>query len=595
MVISQVEAPIDVSVRPSTVNAFRGQDRIFVRAPFELNDRLKRIEGSWWEGEHKSWTFGATPWHARRVMYTLKTASRKPTSTDNWFRWLYKLAIDGPPSEWDIDDLDPIDTATREPWKHQVGGYNAIKLMPAFGFWWDMGTGKTAGVIWSITSLEIPTVLVLAPSSVCSVWTSQFNLHAPDAAIVRCLDGKAGSVAKRVETMRRCLAERGDRPCVFAVNYEAAWREPMKSFVLDRKWGMGVCDESHRIGDPFTKISKFCDTWGRRCARRVCLSGTPMGASRLNIFGQYRFLEPGLFGNSFVKFRQRYALMGGFEGREVVGWQNEDELKAKVFCIGQRVKKSDVLDLPPVVHITRPVEMPPASKKAYNELAKDFVTEVGEGVVTASNSVSKLTRLQQITSGFAVVDRVCQVPTLGEIEDQITVELDTAKADAIVEYMQDLPPDEPMAFFCRFIRDLESVQLAAEKLKRPCDVLMGGRNDIGAVWEPKPVTVGGIDRAPLAAIQIQAGGLGIDLTASAYCGLFSLDFSLINYDQALARQDRGGQTRSVTYVHFVCQGTVDEGIRKVLDNKRADQDSIMNTKELAIAADVIDTIMGVTR
>ena len=69
------------------------------------------------------------------------------------------------------------------------------------------------------------------------------------------------------------------------------------------------------------------------------------------------------------------------------------------------------------------------------------------------------------------------------------------------------------------------------------------------------------------AVQIQAGGIGVDLTRARYCAYFSLGFSLGDYEQSLARCHRSGQERSVTYFHFVAEGTVDEKVYEALSKK----------------------------
>ena len=68
------------------------------------------------------------------------------------------------------------------------------------------------------------------------------------------------------------------------------------------------------------------------------------------------------------------------------------------------------------------------------------------------------------------------------------------------------------------------------------------------------------------AVQIQAGGLGVDLTRAAYCIYYSLGFSLSEYEQSLARVHRPGQTRPVAYYHLIAEHTVD---RREM-NQRAD-------------------------
>ena len=77
------------------------------------------------------------------------------------------------------------------------------------------------------------------------------------------------------------------------------------------------------------------------------------------------------------------------------------------------------------------------------------------------------------------------------------------------------------------------------------------------------------------AVQIQAGGVGVDLTRCGdrpcrYVAYMSVGFSLGDYEQSLARVRRPGQTSSfVRYYHFVVKDSIDEAIYGAL-RKKAD-------------------------
>jgi SNF2 family DNA or RNA helicase len=75
--------------------------------------------------------------------------------------------------------------------------------------------------------------------------------------------------------------------------------------------------------------------------------------------------------------------------------------------------------------------------------------------------------------------------------------------------------------------------------------------------------------APVLAVQIDSGGVGVDLTRARYSVYYSLGFSLGSYEQSLARIHRPGQTRPVEYIHLLAQDTVDEQVMVALA-RRAD-------------------------
>ena len=112
--------------------------------------------------------------------------------------------------------------------------------------------------------------------------------------------------------------------------------------------------------------------------------------------------------------------------------------------------------------------------------------------------------------------------------------------------------------FTRFLHDLDVVAQAAEKLGRNCYEVSGRAKQLDQ-WSEED---GGV-----LAVQIQAGGLGLDLTKARYCIYYSLGFSLGDYLQSIARLHRHGQNSIVDYIHLVAAGTIDDIITRALAHK----------------------------
>ena len=111
--------------------------------------------------------------------------------------------------------------------------------------------------------------------------------------------------------------------------------------------------------------------------------------------------------------------------------------------------------------------------------------------------------------------------------------------------------------FARFRPDLDLIHRVAERLGRQSYEVSGAEKQL-TEWKED----GGI-----LAVQIQAGGLGLDLTEARYCVYYSLGFSLGDYQQSMARLHRPGQERKVEYSHLIAAGTVDTDIMRALDKK----------------------------
>tara|TARA_Y100000310_G_scaffold279163_1_gene298137 strand:- start:3436 stop:4857 length:1422 start_codon:yes stop_codon:yes gene_type:complete len=411
----------------------------------------------------------------------------------------------------------------------------------------DMGTGKTLSAITLARKWQAKRILVLCPLSVIPVWGAELEKHAPRSRYELLNEGSIGQKTKHAKLAVDIAAKRKE-PVFIIINYESFWREPFRYFSLNCGWDLIVFDESHRIKAPGGKASRFSSLLARGIPHRLGLTGTPTPHSPADIYAQLRAIDPRVFGNSFSRFKARYAVMGGFQGHNIIGWKNTVEMDARVASVCFAVKKRDVLDLPPVTVLRRTFELSPPAMKAYRNLHFDLYTRIESGEITASNALVKLLRLQQITSGFVRDD------------NDVIHAVDDGKASMLNDLLSDLPADEPVVVFCRFLRDLDCVRETTELLKRSYGEVSGRHKDLVGGKYPPGIQILGV--------QIQSGGLGIDLSRAAYAIYYSVGFSLGDYEQSVARLDRAGQTRPVSIYHLVANGTVDETIYGSLKQKK---------------------------
>jgi SNF2 family DNA or RNA helicase len=183
----------------------------------------------------------------------------------------------------------------------------------------------------------------------------------------------------------------------------------------------------------------------------------------------------------------------------------------------------------------------------------------------------ELLRLQQVTSGHVFTDA-------GELQT-----VSTAKEELLAETLEDLPQEEPVVVFCRFVEDLRRVRRVAERQGRRYAQLSGSDHGGLRVWQDGEADVLGV--------QIQSGGVGIDLTKSGerpcrYAVYYSQGFSLLDYEQSLSRVHRPGQTSPVVYYHLVClvdeaERSIDELVYENLSRKREVIEGVLERGALA--------------
>lgn len=446
--------------------------------------------------------------------------------------------------------------------QHQVRGYNMalinFTLRRGFGFLFEMGCGKTLTAIAVAGTLyaehKINKLLVVAPTSVCSVWPEDFGKFADFPHLEKIMLGTKSQRLKQ-------LKELGSFPCealkVAIINYESVWRDDIFDKLVEFNADMIICDESQRIKTHDAQQSKAMHKLGDLARYKLILSGTPVQNNAVDLYSQYRFLDPTVFGNNFYKFRNRFCVMGGFNRRQIVNYKDLDLLIKKEHSIAYRVTKKEALDLPEQTFETRYITLTPSEKKLYNTLKKESATELANGgTISASTVLTKLLRLQQFTGGFVIAD--------GEEKPQ---QIGSGKINALEDIVDDYVIDsgKKLVIFARFRAELDLIRKLLDKKKLKYGVIYGDiklsdRGEIVRDFQENEET-----KVFLA--QIDTAGLGITLTAADTCVYYSVNFNYAAYSQSLARIHRIGQRNTCTYIHLIAKGTVDELIMKALHKK----------------------------
>jgi SNF2 family DNA or RNA helicase len=524
------------------VNYLAKLDSFAVQAPFQFKDKLKEIPSRQWSPLMRAWIYPATSGAAGALARVIGPPGDGLVCAPEFVRAYEQHAKRQALLAGNHNGFQHGPTATKS-FEHQKLAVEIIAASDCAYLAWEMGTGKTKATIDSIIALDARLTFVGCPKSVVRNWPGQWAIHGDPRWHVEALD--EGSIAERARRAR-LLIKTGQR-LVLVMNYEAAWREPMAQLLMETDWDMIVADEIHRIKDPKGKQSGFFGKLAQRARRRVGLSGTPMPNGPLDLWAQMRFLDKGVFGESFFPYKMRYTVLGGYQNKAVVNFRHLDELNERFYSIAHRVTKEEVLDLPEETATTVEIALSCEAAEVYTAIENDFCAAVRAGTVSVDNALTEILRLQQITGGFVKNDE-------GRIE-----EFANAKQFALEEIFDDLDPEEPVVVFCKFHHDLDAIRAAAANCKRKSVELSGRMNEIGWKWEAGPATV--------AAVQIQAGGLGVDFTRARYAIYFSLNHSNGDYEQSKARLHRQGQRFNVTYIHLIAKGTIDEKIYSALQHK----------------------------
>ena len=401
---------------------------------------------------------------------------------------------------------------------------------------------------------KIRKVLIVAPTSVCSVWEKEFGEYADFKYNVAVL---LGTKQKRLAALRALENFPFQALLVAVINYESVWREGIIEEI--RKWDpdMIVADESQRIKEHRAKQSRAMHDLGKRARYKLILSGTPVQNNAVDLFSQYKFLDPTVFGTNFSAFRNRYCVMGGFENRQIIRYQNTDDLIRREHSVAYRVTKEEALDLPEQTFLNRYIQMEPTQRRIYDQIKKNGFAELESGgQVTAPMVLTKLTRLQQFCGGFLQKDEG-EMPTF-EFDGKIR-----ALADILEDYV--IGSGKKLVIFCRFRPEIDLIEqlLTRQRIKHVSiygDIKTEDRGPIVQQFQTDPETM-------VFLAQIDTAGLGITLTAADTCVYYSVNFNYAAYSQSLSRIHRIGQRNTCVYIHLVVEKTIDETVLTALANK----------------------------
>jgi SNF2 family DNA or RNA helicase len=405
---------------------------------------------------------------------------------------------------------------------------------------------------------KVKKVLIVAPTSVCAVWPKEFNDYANFKYTVKVLLGNKKSRIKALDDLDKFPFEALK---VAVINYESTWREDIFDRLLAFDADLIIADESQRIKTHDAAQSKAMHQLGDKARYKLILSGTPVQNEAVDIFSQYRFLDPTIFGRNFYAFRGRYCVMGGFNRKQIVQYRDLDALIKKEHSIAYRVTKDEALDLPEQTFENRYITLSKKERNIYDKLRRDSFTELdGGGTITATTVLTKLLRLQQFTGGFLVEDDAAR-PQL----------VSRGKLDALADILQDYVVEgkKKLVIFARFIPEvMEIINLSngiigkygMNTVSIYGDIKKELRGDIVQQFQTDPMTTVFVG-------QIDTAGTGITLTAADTCVYYSENFNYATYEQSLSRIHRIGQRNACLYIHLVAEKTVDELILKALAAK----------------------------
>lgn len=493
------------------------------------------------------------------------------------------------------------------PMQHQKEAVDFfIKNNGVAAFHHEVGTGKTLSALacYETTKEKEPNLklLVICPISLIhGAWVKEIEKFTD----FKWLDLHSISIA----TLKNIITSDRD---IILVNFEYFISknklEDLKRKLSSGNW-MVVIDEASKMKNHATATAERLNGWWEKkkyttgirelCKYRLELTGTPAPNSEVEYWAQMYFLDPNILGQNFYQFRNYYFQLQ--RGKEIVpGAVYSRTAMAELLSTGYKyvfnesrrqeffdrlktwchvVKAKDCLDLPEHVDEYRIIDMTVAQQKVYRDMKTQYIAEIKntiskpihgtdpalEGLtkedmesnfIVANIVLTKMMKLRQITSGFAIDDQ----------ENSVPVDTNNPKLQELLSIVEECGTEQ-MIIWCQFKHEMKIVVEALSKIGKVAQ-LHGGVEQKDRIGMQDSFLSG---ECRFLVCHPKTVAHGLTFVNCHIMVFFSLDYSFENYSQCRGRIMRKGQERNCVYFHLLMRGTIDEDVLAVCQKKKEKQ------------------------
>ena len=471
---------------------------------------------------------------------------------------------------------------TTKPYKHQMEGVIYGLEHESFLLGDDQGLGKTKEII-DIAMCRKQTDGIKHCLIICGIngnkynWADEVKIHSKEDSWILGTRFTKRPPIKMIEgSTKDKMEDLNNIPCQFfwITNIETLrggsfkekqGKRTVMRFPIAEKIqelcdkgiiGMIAFDEAHKAKNPDSQQGKALLSIDCK-GPKIPMSGTFVLNNPLDLYLPLKWA--GFETHSFYAYKQHYCKMGGFGGKEIVGYKNLDELRSMVSKVMLRRVKGDVLDLPPKVHTIEWVDAYPEQKSLYKDV-RDQVRDNIDKVKVHPDPLSEMLRLRQVT-GYP-----------GILSSTVTK---SAKMDRMEELVEEEVAVGGKAII--FSNWSEMTNVIRHKLKKYNPAYITG--EVGSVQRMEEKDR--FQNDPNCKVMIGtigALGTGFTLTAAQLVIFVDEPWNRGIKDQAEDRAHRIGTRGTVRIVTILTRDTVDEGVYNLVQKKGKMADLLVDGK-----------------
>ena len=461
-----------------------------------------------------------------------------------------------------------------QPFNHQVDGVKFGLNKGKFLLCDDQGLGKTKQIIdWTGCLAEIgvtgKVLIICGVNSLKYNWLSEVRKHSDEAGYVigtryrkngNMYEGSLQDKLDDFDNLPDCKyiitnieTIRGGAEKISKTQYRFPVAEKIQKLCDAGVISVIAFDECHKSKNPASLQGKAMMSIS---ADYMCaMSGTPLMNNPLDLYFPLHWL--GYENHSFYQFKMHYCNFGGFQGHEVVGYKNLDEIRALLGTIMLRRLKTEVLDLPEKIRQIEYVDMTAKQKVIYNEVLNGIMANINK-VEFSDNPLAMLIRLRQATGYTGVISDTVQ---------------ESAKLDRMEELVDELAESGNKCII--FSNWSNITDIARARLSRYNPAYITG--DTKSEERMSEVERFQNDSSCKVIIgTIGAMGTGLTLTSAQTVIFLDSPWNRALKDQAEDRAHRIGTKGTVNIITLCCEGTIDERIEELVYKKGQLADSIVD-------------------
>jgi non-specific serine/threonine protein kinase len=410
----------------------------------------------------------------------------------------------------------------------------------------DMGLGKTIQLLafLSVKKNDNSTSLLVVPASLIANWSSEIDRFYPELVYHIAHPGSE-STTHQGDLSQDDLSQIDLVITTYAMVQRYEWLQTFH-------WDYVILDEAQAIKNPGTKQTRAVKKL--RADNRIILTGTPVENRLSDLWSLFDFLNPGLLGN-LKEFRTFTKTLKD----DPTGYGRLRTVISPYILRRLKTDQSIIDDLPEKVEMKTFASLTKKQIVLYRNLVDDI-----EAILANSEGIQ---RKGLILSSLLKFKQLCNHPDqflgTGSFEEQHSGKFQRLRELCVTVQEK----RERMLVFTQF-RELTMAlhDFLASIFGRSGVVLHGSvpvkqRKVLVDTFQHKDTYV------PFMVLSLKAGGVGLNLTEANHVVHFDRWWNPAVENQATDRAFRIGQKKNVVVHKFITQGSIEEKIDAMLEEK----------------------------